>query len=153
MPIIGTYNVNQKGSGDMYSKGANVLHTIRQLVDDDEKWRTILRGLNKEFYHRTVTTKQIEDYISSSSGIDLSRFFDQYLRTVKIPILEYQVKGKKLRYRYTNIIKGFEMPVKISINGTQDWVYPTSGWQSKSFKKDILSVDVDNNFYVDYKKI
>ena len=153
VPIIGTYNVNQKGSGDMYSKGANVLHTIRQLVDDDEKWRTILRGLNKEFYHRTVTTKQIEDYISSSSGIDLSRFFDQYLRTVKIPILEYQVKGKKLRYRYTNIIKGFEMPVKISINGTQDWVYPTSGWQSKSFKKDILSVDVDNNFYVDYKKI
>ncbi len=153
VPIIGTYNVNQKGSGDMYSKGANVLHTIRQLVDDDEKWRTILRGLNKEFYHRTVTTKQIEDYISSSSGIDLSRFFDQYLRTVKIPILEYQVKGKKLRYRYTNIIKGFEMPVKITINGTQDWVYPTSGWQSKSFKKDILSVDVDNNFYVDYKKI
>jgi len=153
VPIIGTYNVNQKGSGDMYSKGANVLHTIRQLVDDDEKWRTILRGLNKEFYHRTVTTKQIEDYISSSSGIDLSRFFDQYLRTVKIPILEYQVKGKKLRYRYTNIIKGFEMPVKISINGTQDWVYPISGWQSKSFKKDILSVDVDNNFYVDYKKI
>src|SRR5690606_8757454 len=69
-PIIGHYNVNNKGSGDMYMKGANILHTLRQLLEDDEKWREILRGLNKDFYHQTVTTKQIEDYISEKSGID-----------------------------------------------------------------------------------
>jgi hypothetical protein len=38
-PIIGTYDVNNEGSGDMYPKGANMLHTIRQLVNNDEKWR------------------------------------------------------------------------------------------------------------------
>ena len=151
-PIIGVYDVNQKGSGDMYSKGANMLHIIRQLIDNDEKWRTILRGLNKEFYHKTVTTKQIEEYISKASGIDLTQFFDQYLRTVKIPMLEYQVKGKQLLFRYTNIVNGFDMPLKINVNGTEDWVYPTYDWKSKSFKKDILSVNVDKNFYVDFRK-
>lgn len=152
-PIIGTYNVNQSGSGDMYYKGANMLHTIRQLVNDDEKWRTILRGLNREFYHQTVTTKQIEEYIGNTSGVDLSQFFDQYLRTSKIPMLEYQVNGNQIRFRYTNIVDGFDMPLKLSINGTVEWVYPTSDWKSKSFEKDIKSVNVDKNFYVEYKTI
>ncbi|MBC8768926.1 M1 family metallopeptidase [Arenibacter sp. BSSL-BM3] len=152
-PIIGTYNVNQKGSGDMYYKGANMLHTLRQLVEDDEKWRTILRGLNKEFYHKTVTTKQIEDYISKKSGIDLTEFFDQYLRGIKIPILEFQVKGKQLRYHYINIVDGFDMPIKIDVNGTVDWLYPTAEWKTETFKKTVQSVAVDENFYVASKKI
>ncbi|MCM4152262.1 M1 family peptidase [Arenibacter sp. N53] len=152
-PIIGTYNVNQKGSGDMYYKGANMLHTLRQLVEDDEKWRTILRGLNTEFYHKTVTTKQIEDYISRKSGIDLTQFFDQYLRTIKIPLLEYTLKGKQLRFRYINIIGGFDMPIKVDINGTNEWLYPTADWKSKTFEKTVQSFSVDENFYIDSKKI
>ena len=152
-PIIGPYNVNKQGSGDMYYKGANMLHTLRQLLEDDEKWRTILRGLNKEFYHKTVTTKEIEDYISKSSGIDLTQFFDQYLRTVKIPILEYEVKNKQLRFRYTNIVNGFDMPLRLSINGSEDWYYPNAGWKSKTYEEDIQTVEVDENFYVDSKSI
>ncbi|WP_069858595.1 M1 family metallopeptidase [Arenibacter sp. NBRC 103722] len=152
-PIIGPYNVNKQGSGDMYYKGANMLHTLRQLLEDDEKWRTILRGVNKEFYHKTVTTKEIEDYISKSSGIDLTQFFDQYLRTVKIPILEYEVKNKQLRFRYTNIVNGFDMPLRLSINGSEDWYYPNAGWKSKTYEEDIQTVEVDENFYVDPKSI
>ena len=59
-PIIGQYDINREGSGDMYSKGANLLHTIRQLAKDDEVWRQTLRGLNEEFYHSTVTTKKLK---------------------------------------------------------------------------------------------
>ena len=88
-PIIGQYDVNNEGSSDMYYKGANMLHTLRQLIEDDSKWRTILRGLNKEFYHQTVTTKQIEEYLSKKTKIDLTAFFNQYLRDVRIPKLEY----------------------------------------------------------------
>lgn len=88
-PIIGNYNVNNEGSSDMYYKGANMLHTIRQIINNDDKWRSILRGMNSAFYHQTVSTKQIEDFISSEAGVDFSKVFDQYLRDVRIPTLEY----------------------------------------------------------------
>ena len=75
----------------MYYKGANMLHTLRQLVNDDKKWRLLLRGLNKTFYHQTVTTQEIENYISEFLGLDLTAFFDQYLRDVRIPNFEYYI--------------------------------------------------------------
>src|SRR5262247_1725991 len=94
-PIIGTYGANREGSGDMYPKGGNMLHTIRQIVNDDDKWRSLLLGLNRDFARKTVTTQQIESYISESVGMDLSKIFDQYLRATKIPRLQYKVDGKK----------------------------------------------------------
>src|SRR5438270_7083487 len=87
-PIIGIYGVNQEGSSDMYYKGSNMIHTIRQVINNDEKFRQILRGLNKTFYHKTVTSKEVEEYISRESRKDLSKIFDQYLRTTLIPTLE-----------------------------------------------------------------
>lgn len=149
--IIGPYGVNKEGSKDMYYKGSNLLHTIRQLVNDDEKWRQILRGLNKDFYHQTVTTQQIEKYIIEKSGLNLQPVFDQYLRTAKLPVFEYKADGKKIKYRYTNVIDGFEMPLRIFMNKKDLWLTPTTEWQStkKSSKADVLEVDA--NFYVDVK--
>ena len=119
VPIIGKYNVNEEGSGDMYYKGGNMIHMIRQIINDDEKFRQILRGLNKDFYHTTVTTAEIENYISKKSGIDFSKVFDQYLRTTRIPVLNYSVGRQKgttyLIYFWANCIEGFDMPVKVSI--------------------------------------
>ncbi|TCP24749.1 peptidase M1-like protein [Tenacibaculum skagerrakense] len=148
-PIIGQYNVNSEGSGDMYYKGANILHTIRQLINDDEKWRSILRGLNKDFYHTTVSTKDIEDYISKKSKIDLSKVFDQYLRTVKIPVLEYTIADNKLEYRWSNVVEGFNMPVNIIINDEKLCIQPTQEWKTKKIKSS--EIKVDKNFYIDVK--
>jgi aminopeptidase N len=78
-PIVGVYNVNKEGSGDMYSKGAVLLNMIRTIINDDEKWRGILRGLNKTFYHKTVTYDDVIGYINAQSGMNLSAIFDQYL--------------------------------------------------------------------------
>ncbi len=150
-PIIGPYGVNQVGSKDMYYKGANMLHTIRQVINDDEKWRQVLRGLNKEFYHQTVTTKQIEDYMSKKSGIDLSKIFDQYLRTPKLPIFEYEVDGNTLKYRYTNVVKGFKMPLKIAVDGEMHWITPSEKWKTEKIKGDLSSLKVNRNFYVETK--
>ena len=116
-PVIGHYNVNKEGSGDMYYKGANMLHTLRQLIEDDELWREILRGLNKEFYHKTVTTKQVEDYLSKMTKKDLSAFFNQYLRDTSIPTLEYKIENNQLQFRYVDIVDDFDMPIEVEING------------------------------------
>ena len=106
-PIIGTYGANREGSGDMYYKGGNMLHTIRQIVNDDEKWRSILTGLNKDFWHQTVTTQQVESYVSQHAGIDLSKVFDQYLRTTKIPQLAIQDrKERSCRFDGSNVVPG-----------------------------------------------
>ena len=118
-PIIGVYGANREGSGDMYSKGGNMLHTIRHVINDDAKWLSILRGLNKDFWHQTVTTEQIESYMSRKAGIDLSKIFEQYLRTTKIPVFKYVRQGKTLDYNYNNVVKDFTMPIRIKINGRE----------------------------------
>lgn len=149
IPIIGKYGIRNEGSGDMYYKGANMLHTIRQVINDDEKFRQILRGLNKDFYHQTVTTQQIENYISTKSGIDFSSVFDQYLRTTKIPTLEYSQTGNQLKFRYQNSVKNLKLPIRI--NGNQE-ISPTEAWQTITLKTD-APVVFDPNYYIDYSSL
>jgi len=156
IPIIGHYNVNNEGSGDMYYKGANMIHTIRQLIDNDEKFRSILRGLNKTFYHQTVTTAQIENYIAQQSGLKLSKVFDQYLRTIKIPVLSYHIKGNQLYYRWTNTVDGFDMPVKVSLTSVSEYtiIKPKAQWKSININPSITekTFKADPNFYIELKK-
>ena len=147
-PIIGQYDVNSEGSSDMYNKGGNLLHTLRQLVNNDEKWRGILRKMNAVFYHQTVTTVQIENFLSTEIGIDLTAVFDQYLRDVRIPILESQLQNGMLSYKWANVVKGFKMPVRIFVNEKPMWLYPTSKMQTKHFKEKNADFDVDPNFYI-----
>ena len=134
----------------MYEKGGNMLHTIRQIIDDDEKWRSILRGLNKTFWHQTVTGAQVEQYISQQSGIDLSKVFAQYLTTTKIPALEYSTRGNTLTYRWTNVVPGFDMPVRVTLADSGYAVIrpTTSPKKAKLALHDLASFHVDSNFYV-----
>lgn len=148
VPIIGKYGVRNEGSGDMYPKGASMLHTIRQVINNDAKFREILRGINKDFYHQTVTTQQIENYISKKSGIDFSSVFNQYLRTTKIPTLEYSQKGEELKFRYTNVVKNLKLP--IIVDGIT--INPTEQWQTVKLKKG-TPVQFNENYYIDYKKV
>ncbi|MDQ6738063.1 MAG: M1 family metallopeptidase [Gemmatimonadota bacterium] len=149
-PIVGHFNVNDEGSGDMYYKGGNMLHTIRQIVNDDEKWRGILRGLNKEFWHRVVSGTQLEQYISSHAGLDLSKVFQQYLTTTVIPVLEYRIRGDTLSYHWVNVVPGFAMPVKVSLtDGATTFINPTEQWKTATLGlASPQTFHVDENFYV-----
>ena len=151
-PIIGSYNVNKEGSSDMYYKGANMLHTLRQLIEDDEKWRHILRGLNKTFYHQTVTTQEIEDYLCQQTGIDLTAFFNQYLRDTRIPTLEYKIKNKILSYRWIDIVHDFDMPTQMTIDGKEQWIQPNNNWQTKAVNSNKTTIVVNRNFYINMLK-
>ena len=156
IPIIGPYNVNKEGSGDMYPKGANMIHIIRQLIDDDEKFRSILRGLNKTFYHKTVTSAEIENYIAKQSGLNLAKIFDQYLRHQDIPTFEYKIKNNKLAYRWKADVKDFNMPLKVTLKGNGDYtlIQPTATWKEISIDStvDKESFKADPNFYINIKQ-
>ena len=152
-PLIGPYNVNKKGSGDMYNKGGNMLHTIRYIINNDEKWRQVLRGLGKTFYHKTVTTQEIENYMSKKAGIDLSKVFNQYLRDVRIPIFEYYIEKNQLKYRWNNVVENFDMPLHISIHKKNVIVYPTSTWKTLKTTSNNFEITIDPNFYITTKKV
>jgi aminopeptidase N len=152
IPIIGPYGVNREGSVDMYYKGNNIIHMIRQVIDDDSLFKYILRGLNKEFYHSTVNSKEVEAYITKRSGKDFSIFFDQYLRTTKIPVFEYKVEGDRISYRWNNVVAGFRMPVRLA--GSGEWVYPTTQWKSVTGTAELVKdFAIDENFYITVKKL
>lgn len=147
-PIIGTYGVNQRGSGDMYYKGGNLLNMLREILNDDEKWRQILRGLNQEFYHQTVNTQQIESYISQAFGMDLIPIFDQYLRDERIPVLEYYYSGNQtLQYRWISSIPSFTMPVDVEIGGEKVRIQPKTAWSELKVTTN-AEVKVDPDYYI-----
>ena len=148
-PIIGKYNVNAEGSSDMYYKGANMIHMLRQFTKNDEKWRGILRKMNAKFHHQTVTTQQIESFLSDEIDLDLHSFFNQYLRDVRIPTLEYNIDKNILHYRWTNVVEGFEMPIEFESNKQWQWLYPTVSWQTKAINSSTITVDED--YYITTK--
>lgn len=150
IPIIGEgYGLRKTGSGDMYYKGANMLHTIRTVINNDRVFRQILRGLNNRFYHQTVTSKEVESYIIKQSGIDFSSIFNQYLRTTKIPILEYQQKGKELKFRFQNVVNDFYLPIRINENIE---IIPTENWQTITLPNND-KIEWNKNYYVEFRKM
>jgi aminopeptidase N len=151
-PIIGLYGVNMEGSGDMYYKGANMLHTIRQIVNDDERWRNILVGLNAKFGKKTTTTKEVVDYVSLQSGKDLAPIFAQYLMFKNIPIIELKQEGDAIKMRWKADVKNFNMPLKLASDNDK-WIYPKSEWTTLESKKPLAEIKIDPNFYVYVKKI
>ena len=151
-PIItGEYGVNRESSGDIYAKGANVLHTLRQLTKDDELWRDTLRGINKDFFHQTVSSNQIENYISKKLNINLKKFFDQYLRDTRIPIFEYEINEGELKYRWSNVINGFNMPIEINLDNKSIKLFPVMDW--KYLKTIEGNIEINKNYYVKSNKI
>lgn len=152
IPVIGKYGVKKEGSGDMYNKGSQVIQMIRQLVDDDEKFRLLLRDVSTCFYHKIITTKEFEEYLILKSGKDLQPLFDQYLRTIQIPKLEYKIVKNKLSFRYSNCIDNFNMPVKIKTD-KEILIKPTTQWQTVKMEHKAKTISLDRNVYVKLEKV
>jgi aminopeptidase N len=148
-PLIGPYHVNKEGSADMYFKGANMLHTIRTIINNDQTWLAILRGLNEAFGLKTTNTAEIVSYISKKAGKDLSKIFDQYLRYPNPPTLEIDRRPNNLvRYRWISDVTGFQMPLKVMINRQLKTLSVTSSWQTINAASFVPDTE---NFYIQTK--
>ncbi len=147
-PITGRYGVNNEGSGDMYYKGHNMLHMIRQIIDNDSTWKNILRGLQHTFRHQTVSSDQVERYIIKESGKNLDDIFDQYLHYPDLPVFQYQVKNGVLYYRWKADVAHFDMPLEVTLNDSNSYsfIYPTS----TRWKRTELDLKNPSNFSIDF---
>lgn len=155
-PITGRYGFNNEGSGDMYYKGHNMLHMIRQIVNDDSTWKAILRGIQDKFWHQTVSSDEIERYIINKSGKDLDDLFDQYLHYANIPTLKYYIKNDVLYYRWQADISQFDMPVEVTLDKQGfDFIYPSSiRWKRSPIKlEDPSSFKIDPDYYINVQEI
>ncbi len=150
-PLIGKYGLNNEGSSDMYYKGANMLHTIRTMVNDDKLWRKTLRGLNAEFYHQTVSSTQVEAYLIKALNLNLEGVFDQYLRTKDVPVLEYMLEKNTLKYRFTNAVAHLEMPITVFLDGIALDLVVRSKWQEISVPQNSLELIVPKDYYIEQK--
>ncbi len=136
-----------------------MINMIRNTVNDDSKFRNILRGLNRTFYHRTVTTQQIENYISEQSGYDFKPVFNQYLRTTQIPVLEYYFDKNKSKvfYRWANCVKGFNLPVFIKNNKVAVSITPAENWKSENISAATAPISnasvIEKNYLIEVKQV
>lgn len=155
-PIIGPYGVNKSGSGDMYAKGALMLNTLRHVVNDDNKWFSILRGLAQNFKYQTIDASDVFNFINNRCGKDYTRFFDQYLKHKNLPLLEVKLaQGKKdltCSYRWKSDVTGFDMPIKVTTAKNKfSFIYPTASFQKmqlKDMKPDDFRI-AEKQFFVD----
>lgn len=120
-----------------------MLHTIRTIYGNDSLFRMMLRKMNATFYHQTVTTQQIEGFMSKELNMDLSKVFDQYLREKDPPTLQLKYSKKKVKFRWINCVEGFNMPI---MNGDQK-LSCTSKWSSYAFGSN-SSFEVNPNMYI-----
>jgi aminopeptidase N len=155
IPVIGPYGVNKSGSSDMYYKASAMIHSIRNAMNNDEHFRRMLRELNKQFYHATITTKDVEKVINQFTGFSVDKIFNQYLRGINIPVFEYYLSAdsSKLYYRYTNSVEGFNMPLVIPVRDSSIKISPKNeAWQSFNLGNGMANKigikELDQFFYV-----
>lgn len=151
-PVIGNYGVNDAGSGDKYDKGAAIVHMIRMIMNNDANFRDLLRGLNKSYYHRCVSSAELERDIINFTKLDLKAFFDQYLRTTMIPQFEWYVKDDQLFYRFTSVVPGFSLPIEIKKRKNKANITVTGEWQSIPWKKGGYNIEISPDFLVRIKE-
>ncbi len=153
-PIIAPYGVNKEGSGDMYNKGALMLNTIRNLINDDLKWWRILFKYSEKFRHQIINTETVIRFFNQESGLNLTPVFNQYLRFKNIPKLELKVTKKKLEYKWICDVENFDMPIDIKFNGNIIRLNPTTKPQIADFKiKKMKEIEVlTDKFFINILK-
>jgi aminopeptidase N len=151
-PVISHYGVHQEPSEDQYWKGSNMLLTIRQIINDDSTFRSILRGLQKRYRHQTVNTEQVKDYFIAHSGKNLDAVFDEYLHETSIPTFQYYIRDGRLHYRWKAALPYFDMPLKVHIKKRQKWtfIHPASDrWKTvRLHLSSPVNFKVNKNFYI-----
>lgn len=149
-PMEGKPGECDGGSSDHYAKGAALVHMIRTIMQNDEKFKDMLRTMSEKFYHQTVTGIEIENFINEYSGINFNHVYEQYLRTKQIPILLFKWEENGNQFKWSNCIDNFNMPIKLTNGSTDIWIQPSTEWQDLD-PSTTPDFKVSSDFYIKVK--
>lgn len=126
-PVVGPGKVNywSHDDNDVYNKGAMVLHTLRNAINDSILFFDILQTFYRDHAKKSnVTTRDFIELVNEKTGKNWDKFFEAYLYTTKVPVLHYYfysegvgpgAKGStyNLALKWENVPEGFSMPISV----------------------------------------
>jgi aminopeptidase N len=152
-PILPRRFANQEGSGDMYFKGALMLHTLRNTLNDDTQWFKIIYDFAQDFKGKNAKTDEVIAYFEKKMQKKVQPIFEQYLQYTQIPTFEYKIENNTLQYRWLAQAKDFSMPIVIRLDNNLVRLEANSQWQSYALNgNENLQIHTDL-FYVNVKKL
>lgn len=132
--IVGPYGVNQEGAGDMYSKGALFLNTLRSVIHNDTIWWDIVKSLQQKYARKNISTLDVLAFMNEKSKMDLTAIFHQYLNVASLAKLNVQLKtsesGLNVSYSWDCETNDFDMPITIFVKGKAVIIYPKTKEQN-----------------------
>jgi aminopeptidase N len=138
-PIISERGTNTEPTEDQYFKGALMLNTLRSVIDDDAKWFADIHDFYQQFKYQTIMTEDVVAWWNARTGLDLTAFFNEYLRHAALPVLELKFDRPKgtVAYRWSADEAGFAMPIKMGERANLAVETPvTTEWKTMPWTKD-----------------
>jgi aminopeptidase N len=160
--IVPARGTNAEPTEDQYFKGALMLNTLRSVVDGDPKWFADIHDFYQQFKYQTIMTEDVEAWwnkraLSQGVGMELTPFFNEYLRHAALPVLELAFDRAKgtVAYRWSADEAGFAMPIKMGERGHLTLVTPvTTEWKTMAWEEDPDKFDVPMDlYYIDEKTV
>ncbi len=149
-PVIPPHGINAEPTEDQYFKGALMINTLRSVIDDDPQWFADLHDFYQHFKYQSIMTEDVVAWWNQRTGMDLTPFFNEYLRHAAIPVLRLKfdaVKGT-VAYRWCADEPAFAMPIKIGKPGNLTLVTPvTTEWKTMPWTQDPDSLVVPHTLY------
>ncbi|OFW42551.1 MAG: peptidase M1 [Acidobacteria bacterium RIFCSPLOWO2_12_FULL_67_14b] len=131
-PVITQRGIHRTPNQDQYFKCALFLHTLRSVVNDDERWWKLVRGTYERFKYQNIMTEDVVRFFNAELKQDLTPLFDQYLRRVDLPTLEltFDEQAGTVSYRWNADERAFAMPVRVGSKGSWQVIQPTTDWKT-----------------------
>jgi aminopeptidase N len=154
-PIVTQRGIHRSPSQDQYFKGALFLNTLRNVVNDDERWWKVVRDFFQRFKYQNIMTEDVVQFFNAQLGQNLTPVFDQYLRRADLPVLELAFNEAEgtVAYRWKADERDFAMPIRVGDPAKWTTIRPTTGWtvMKTALKKDAFAVATDL-YYVNVTK-
>jgi aminopeptidase N len=154
-PIVTQRGIHRSPPQDMYFKGALFLNTLRNVVNDDQKWWKVLHDFFQHFKYQNILTEDVVAFFNAHLGQDLTPLFNQYLRRADLPVLElaFNADAGTVAYRWKADERDFAMPIRVGTPSAWEIIQPTTDWKlmKTSLNKDSFEVATDL-YYVDVSK-